>query len=1133
MILSCWNVHGVFSCLPELTEVASFSDIVFISEHWLCKDNLSILNTSFPNSIYSIATPGISKNNITRGGIAFLIRKSTEFNIQGVRSYSERIMSIKLAYGANELFIIGCLLPSTNVHFEEYKNVLSEVFDLFDELCEIGPVLICGDFNTDFINKTTSSKSKLLTELMHDRNLCSIFKMENQYTFQTKDKTSKSIIDYILVPEWLECEVKYKEIFNDFKYEISDHSPLLCEINTSNIFQLLPPDMSRNIPKWSSADPKNLKNFTETTQHLLNKSNVTNLSTDDIDQHLVHITASLLSAADQHIPYGRFRPHLKPYWKRSNLQIVHYEMRCARRIWKSEGSPRNKDSTSYVNYKTQKRIFRQQHRQARKDWNLSIFDEIDKAAEIDIGTFYKTAWRNTKRTSTAIPQKLTYNGNTADDVKSICNLWRDYYSDLAEEKYVPDKFDDDFKQNIDNDIERIEKDINLQNKPYPKEDHITRNDIMDQVKHLSKGKAPGPDFLTNEHLIHGGNKLIEHLCILFNNILECKYVPEMFRVGKIISIYKGKNKDKCNPTNYRGITLTSVISKLFEKILLSRVEQSFTHNNVTFPHDLQFGFRCEYGAIPACFVLKEALNYYISRGSPVFCAFLDNEKAFDRIWHNGLLIKLYYLNIDSRFWQILKYWYNDSKCFVSFGGLNSSLFKISQGVGQGRVLSAFMFLVYINDLLHELCKYNYGLRLGDVHIPGILLADDTALTSYSPKVLQNMLNIVEEYAYKWRLHYNPSKSVFVTFSKSQKKDYCITLFGNDIPQSDSIVYAGCLLQGNMKNDKLTERVCKTARCKIHSLYSIGVNKTGLHPAVSAKIWKRIVLPSAFYSCELWPTLSNTEIQKLEYIQKHFSRIVQGFSKFSPSLASISNLGLWTIQGYIDKCQLLFLGRLLRADHSSIFSQIYRFITDTPVSSTFSPTKTLLKTAEKYQLSDTMNSATVFNKKEFSKIVVKTIRSAEERQWRGALSADPSLSTFGKIHTRLCPNKLWYLVKEDPSKRLLFNFLIQLSSMKIVSKLCSFCDKYSDNYNLHILLECFYTLDDRQCLLEMILDIIDVHEYVLFENQDTEKQYLSLLGCIDETSFNDISFCKWKEIMLCVATIIYRIRSCFIVDCRKF
>ena len=87
--------------------------------------------------------------------------------------------------------------------------------------------------------------------------------------------------------------------------------------------------------------------------------------------------------------------------------------------------------------------------------------------------------------------------------------------------------------------------------------------------------------------------------------------------------------------------------------------------------------------------------------------------------------------------------------------------------------------------------------------------------------------------------------------------------------------------------------------------------------------------------------------------------------------------------------------------------------------------------------------------------------------------------------------------------------------------------------MHILLECIYTLDERQCLLENILDIVDVYEYVVFENQDTETQYLSLQGCMGETSFNSISFCKWKEIMLCVEAIVYKMKGCFIVDCRKF
>lgn len=156
------------------------------------------------------------------------------------------------------------------------------------------------------------------------------------------------------------------------------------------------------------------------------------------------------------------------------------------------------------------------------------------------------------------------------------------------------------------------------------------------------------------------------------------------------------------------------------------------------PHNLQFGFRSDYGALPACFVLKEAISFYVDtcKGSPVHCAFLDNEKLFDRIWQNDILYELYNLNVDTRLWQII--------------------------------------------------KKNFG----NLHIPNILLADDTFLMSNSPKSLQCLLNHVEKYAFTWRLHNNPIKSVFIVFNRTKKfsVSHSIKLFRSDIPQSDSTIY---------------------------------------------------------------------------------------------------------------------------------------------------------------------------------------------------------------------------------------------------------------------------------------------------------------------------------------------------------
>lgn len=139
-----------------------------------------------------------------------------------------------------------------------------------------------------------------------------------------------------------------------------------------------------------------------------------------------------------------------------------------------------------------------------------------------------------------------------------------------------------------------------------------------------------------------------------------------------------------------------------------------------------------------------------------------------------------------------------------------------------------------------------------LHIPSILLANDTVLMNNSPKSSQCLPNHVEKYAFTWRLHYNPSKVVFIVFNKTKKcsVSHRVKLFESDISKPDSSIYAGYILQSNIKCDKLTERVCKTTRSKIHYLYSIGVNDSEIHPVVSSKILKRVVFLSFF--CEIWP-----------------------------------------------------------------------------------------------------------------------------------------------------------------------------------------------------------------------------------------------------------------------------------------
>jgi hypothetical protein len=100
---------------------------------------------------------------------------------------------------------------------------------------------------------------------------------------------------------------------------------------------------------------------------------------------------------------------------------------------------------------------------------------------------------------------------------------------------------------------------------------ITENEVAEIVKCSKRGKAPGPDKVTNEHLKYGGPNLVHCLVKLFNAILSRGFYPSLLRMGIIVPLFKGGNKCKSEFGNYHGLTLTSVIGKVFDKIIMNRI----------------------------------------------------------------------------------------------------------------------------------------------------------------------------------------------------------------------------------------------------------------------------------------------------------------------------------------------------------------------------------------------------------------------------------------------------------------------------------------------------------------------------------------------------------------------------------
>ena len=142
-------------------------------------------------------------------------------------------------------------------------------------------------------------------------------------------------------------------------------------------------------------------------------------------------------------------------------------------------------------------------------------------------------------------------------------------------------------------------------------------------------------------------------------------------------------------------------------VLLNRLEK-FAEQQGLFSN-MQFGFKEGVGCPEASFTILESINHMLERSSKVFGCFLDVRKAFDTVWIDGLLFKLFSEFGIKGMWLVIRNLYTGVKAQVLYSGSLSRKFDILQGTGQGRIPSPFMYKVYINGLLNQLTQHSCAL----------------------------------------------------------------------------------------------------------------------------------------------------------------------------------------------------------------------------------------------------------------------------------------------------------------------------------------------------------------------------------------------------------------------------------------
>ena len=219
---------------------------------------------------------------------------------------------------------------------------------------------------------------------------------------------------------------------------------------------------------------------------------------------------------------------------------------------------------------------------------------------------------------------------------------------------------------------------------------INETEIRIAVKKLKNNKSSFSDKIKNEMIKSAVNELMPVYLKLFNTFLRSGIMPQTWCNGIITPIFKS------DPSNYRGICISSCLGKLFCSILNQRLLDHVKSLDIL--HKSQIGFLANNRTADHVVTLRTLIDKYVhGHQTKVYACFVDFQKAFDSVWHDGLLFKLLQYNVRGKFFSLIKSLYANSTCSVRLRSKKTRSFQYARGVRQGCILSPLLFNLYLND----------------------------------------------------------------------------------------------------------------------------------------------------------------------------------------------------------------------------------------------------------------------------------------------------------------------------------------------------------------------------------------------------------------------------------------------------
>ena len=381
---------------------------------------------------------------------------------------------------------------------------------------------------------------------------------------------------------------------------------------------------------------------------------------------------------------------------------------------------------------------------------------------------------------------------------------RTKYSEIIDGKNISDEiiqiFNDKFfdsdneKQNVDErDLVNELKYVWQHNVKFHPRVSVER--LRELIKRLNVGE--GHDYIHTLFLRKMSNNLLQLISSFMNACFSHCFVPESVLNGDINPTIKDAKENSTESSNYRQVMQSSNLLKLFEIHILDIISEKISFNNN------HFGYRKYTSTTDACLILKETINKYITYpNEKVFCLYVDLSKAFDKLDHILLGHILIKRKLPPDLVLFLMHYLMNQRARILWNGSKGDYYNVRRGVRQGGILSPFLFKLYIDDILDDLCNSNVGCKIGITRVNVLAYADDIVLIVNTQEHLEILYRILSIGMSDRKLCINKSKTKCMIFQRNrnrQNNDNNIRLLEDNFDIVSQYKYLGHVMQENLSD----------------------------------------------------------------------------------------------------------------------------------------------------------------------------------------------------------------------------------------------------------------------------------------------------------------------------------------------